>query len=155
MIFKNLPAQLNKKDAEGKQLPNIVKISNQTLKPEQEEPTVFEIPAEKFIYPQVESQEEMVTICGTMENLIDTFNDVLRDASTSESKNSIRMAKTGEPADIIEAAILKGKNFTFVASERISAAEAKEKFSELRNIAKTEGLTDAELAAKVRAMLGA
>lgn len=155
MRFLNLPALLNKKDAEDKQLPNIVKISNTVLKPDNEDPTKFEIPAEKFTYPQVDSQEEMVQICGGQENLLDTFNDFLRDAAITEAKNSIRMAKTGDMSDIVEAGILKGKNFTFVASERITAAEAKEKFSELRNIAKTEGLTDAELAAKVRAMLGA
>lgn len=149
MKYENLPALTSKKE------PNVVEITNRKLHPDSETGDKFTIPAERFIYPQVESADEMAQICGGAEQLLAVFNDHLRDAAVTEAKNSIRMASSGAEEDIVNSGIEKGKNFTFVETQKITAAEAKERFSELRTLASQTNLTDEELAAKVRALLGA
>lgn len=148
MLFKNPPAK-NSKDE-----PNTIKITNRALHPDSEKGDLFEIPAEQFIYPQVESREEVDQITGGPERTIEVFNDFLRDAALAEAKNKIRMASTGLESDIIQAGIQAGKNFTFVEQARVTAAEAKEKFSLLRSLATENKLTEAELGAKLKELLG-
>lgn len=148
MLFKNPPAK-NSKDE-----PNIIKITNRALHPDSEDGDKFEIPAEHFIYPQVESREEIDQITGGPDRTLEVFNDFLRDAALAEAKNKIRMASSGTEHDIIQAGIHAGRNFTFVEQARITAAEAKEKFSILRSLATENKLSEAELGAKLKELLG-
>lgn len=147
MLYKNLPALNAKKE------PNTVEITNRKIDPTSETGKKFVIPAEKFVYPQVETDEERIQICGGAENALAVFNDFLRDEAMKVAKDKIRIATSGSDDDIIAAGIEAGKSVTFIEQARITASEAKEKFSELRTLALDGSLSDAELAAKIRAMV--
>jgi hypothetical protein len=148
MKFVTLPAKLQDESD------NIVKITNKKLDPASEKGTIFEIPADRFEYPQVESLDEAVQIAGSSDRLLEVINDHLRDDSVGEGKNSIRMATTGTIDDIILAGLSKTKNFTWVETAKVSAAEAKEKFGNLAALVKEKNLSNDELAEAVRKMLG-
>ncbi len=154
MKFANPAAFLEKKDAEGNKTPNIYKITNRTLEPDNEDGVKIEVPAERFVYPQIESYEEFVQLCGSEERAIEVLNNHLRDDALIEQKNRIRLASSGEIDDIIKAAIESGKNFNYVETAKVTAAEAKQAYSELRELASKSDLSDAELAALVRAKMG-
>ena len=147
MQFKNLPAKNSKDEA------NIVEILNRKLNPENEAGDKFKIPAEHFVYPQADNLEEAKTLCGGEDELLRVFNDHLRDSAVTDAKNSIRMASSGTHEQIVKAGIEKGKNYTFVEVAKISASEAKEKFSELRAIASSQNLSEEEMLAAVRRIL--
>lgn len=134
--------------------PNTVDITNKKIDPKNAEGTKFTIPAEKFSYPQIESLDEFTQLCGNTERVLEVINDHLRDSALTEGKNRIRIATSGSTDDIIEAGINAAKNFTFIETISVSAGEAKEKLSALKDLASRSDMNDAELAAKLKEMFG-
>lgn len=154
-VFLKLNAKL--KDGSA----NVVSISNRKIDVTKDSegkevvtPKTFLIPAERFEYPQAENWEEAYQFCGGQAQALAVFNDSLRDASVTEGKNSIRMASAGTEEDIINAGLNKTKNYTFIEQEKVSAAEAKEAFGNLRALVSEGNLSEADLLAAIKKQLG-
>lgn len=146
MPFVTLPAK------NAKEEPNIVNITNRKLDETLEKGTVFNIPAEQFEYKTYDAVDEFVTECGSVERAVNVLNDFKRDASTSAGKNVIRTATKGTYEEIVASGLEATKNHSFAKSETLTAAEAKSHLNDLKG--KIGNMTEAEIAAEVRKMLG-
>lgn len=146
MPFATLPAKNAKEEA------NIVNITNRKLDETLEKGTVFNIPAESFEYKTYDNLDEFVTECGSAERAVYVLNEFKRDAATTSGKNVIRTATKGTHDEIVASGLEATKNHSFAKSETLSAADAKAGLNELKG--KIGNLTEAEIAAAVRKMLG-
>lgn len=149
-MFVTLPA-LNSKEE-----PNIVNITNRKLDDTLKDGTIFTIPAEKFEYKQYPKDqsglEEFTAECGSIEQAVSVLNDFKRDAATSSGKNVIRTATKGTVDEIIASGLEACKNHSFAKDDTLTAAESKAALTDLKG--KIGNLTEAEIAAAVRKMLG-
>lgn len=134
---------------------NTVEILNRKRDPKNAEGIKFNIPAEQFEYQVAETIEEIKQLCGGEAEMLKVFNDHLRDDSVNEGKNYIRMATNGTPEEIIAAGLAKSRAFTFIESAKVSLKDRAEAYDSLKNlITSGQTLSDAELAAAARKMLG-
>lgn len=154
MIFASPSATLEKKDDKDQNLPNVIKITNRSLDETAEDGIKFEIPAAEFEYPQAENDEDRIQLCGGAENALKVFNKMLATDALSLAKTKIRIAASGSKEEIVASAKLACKNFTYVEETTLTAAEAKNRVSELRAIAARGDLTNDELAAMFKKSLG-
>lgn len=143
MRHVSLPAKIA--SGENKDKPSIVQISSAKITRKDENnkdvALVFEIPAEKFSYPQFgpepakddkgneleltedqakEALDEMVKDAGGVIRLVENYNDATRTASLNKGKNYIRTKETGEPDAIVIAGLAITHDFTWAAAERIT-----------------------------------
>lgn len=158
MKFERPAATLEKVNptTKEKDLPNMVKITNKAIDPENnKDGVIFTFNASEFEYPQVESHAEFYEFCGGEDKALVIINGFIRDDSLKAGKDKIRLSETGSEDDIKAAGLAETRNFNYLITSTISAAEAKQKFSDLRMLAQDSTLTPEQLAEKVRAMFGA
>ena len=112
----------------------------------------IEIPAELFGYNEFESLAEFIADCGGEEKALEMVNDFKRSASLDDAKTAIRTTTNVDIDSVVSAAIKSAAEHTFSGANKLSGREAKEIVSDLR--AKAANLSDAELAAEMRKILG-
>lgn len=166
MLVKNLPAK-NSKDE-----PNIIRVTNAKMLQESwpagtyengvvaknaegskdGKGVTLEIPAELFAFNQYENVAEFVADCGGDAKVLEIVNDFKRAASTDSGKVTIRTTTNKDVNAVVQASLKSVLEHTFQHTESITGAVAKEKLNELK--ADAANLSDADLAAKLRAILG-
>lgn len=117
------------------------------------EGSTISIPAELFEYKQFDSLSEFVADCGGDSQALEMVNDFKRSASLDEAKVGIRTTTNSDINVVVAAALKSCLDHTFSGANKISGREAKELITDLR--AKASTLSDAELAAEMRKILGA
>lgn len=157
-----LPALNTKKEA------NTIKITNSKLEGVEARPyndgvtavpagkdstgTIIEVPAQLFGYNEFESLSEFVADCGGEEKALEMVNDFKRGAALDDAKVAIRTTTNVDIDSVVASAIKAALDHTFSGANKISGREAKEIVNDLR--ATAANLTDAELAAQVRKLMG-
>ena len=161
MITEKLPALNTKKE------PNLISITNAKIEgwepgtydrgvvaktAESGKGITLQIPAENFEYNQYNSIDEFTADCGGEEKVLTIINDFKKSASLDSGKVSMRVTTNKDINAVVTEALGKVLNHSFAEDESLTGKEAKEKLNELK--ADAANLSDAELAAKMRAMFG-
>lgn len=145
MRYVTLPALNSKKE------PNIIEITNAKIV---EGGQKFTIPAERFEFAEYDTIQEFVQECGGEDAARAIINEFKKADAVNAGKNKIRTATSGTEEEIIAAGLAATRSHSFAAAERITAAEAKEKLTNLKEIVAAGNLSEADLAAAVKKMLG-
>ena len=153
MRFETLSPTLNKKDADGNPLPNIVTVSNTAFHKDGTGATLeIKFPAEMLSYPQHDSLAEWIADCDGEARALEVVNEITAKYASTLAKNAIRNATTGDEASIVEAGIKIGRAFSWKLEQKLSTKTKADLFDLL--MSEKDKLTPDQLVARIAELSG-
>lgn len=153
---------------DSKDNPRVEKVTNTKLLPPKKndkgedvpQGITFEIPAERFGYPQFDSLAEAETDAGSAEKLLEFINKAAANTAVTLAKNAIRNAtksavgQAGQFADVVDAGIQKGITYSLAIVEELTTKEKASAFDQLVAAAKSGDMTSEQIAEAVKKLSG-